>query len=158
MLWQNIIIQYREVYHYATKNKNGTDNWRNWFGTQYLCSGLYFIGICGPLVSLLAGGVAGFLAAQQEKLPTKNDGAKAGAMAGGIAGALVIIGQIIGGISALAIMQATGAQLPFGTIPSTGDPSGMVIYQMFRKAPCVLFSNIITPSVRGHRAHHHIWG
>ena len=25
-----------------------------------------FIGLCGPLVSLLAGGLAGFLAAQQE--------------------------------------------------------------------------------------------
>ena len=44
-----------------------------------------FMGICGPLVSLFAGGAAGFFAAQQEKLPTKNDGAKAGAIAGGMA-------------------------------------------------------------------------
>lgn len=87
-----------------------------------------FMGVCGPLVSLLAGGAAGFFAAQQEKLPAKNDGAKAGAIAGGIAGALVIIGQIIGGVGALAVMQSTGMQLPFGYIPSIEDPSGMVIY------------------------------
>ncbi len=87
-----------------------------------------FIGLCGPLVSLLAGGAAGFFAAQQEKLPAKNEGAKAGAIAGGIAGGLVIIGQVIGGIGALALMQATGASLPFGTIPASGDSAGMVIY------------------------------
>lgn len=87
-----------------------------------------FIGLCGPIVSLLAGGIAGYLASQQEKLPTKNEGAKAGAIAGGLAGALVIIGQVIGGIGALAIMQGTGMQLPFGTIPPTSDPSGMLIF------------------------------
>jgi hypothetical protein len=87
-----------------------------------------FIGLCGPLVSLLAGGVAGFLAAQQEKLAVKSEGAKAGAIAGGIAGGLVIIGQVIGGIGALALMQSTGTQLPFGTIPEASDPSGMVIF------------------------------
>ncbi len=87
-----------------------------------------FIGLCGPIVSLLAGGVAGFLAAQQEKLSTKNEGAKAGAISGGIAGALVIIGQVIGGVVALAIMQASGNQLPFGTIPSSGDTANTVIY------------------------------
>lgn len=86
------------------------------------------VGLCGPLVSLLAGGLAGFLAAQQEKLTAKNEGAKAGAIAGGIAGGLVIIGQVIGGIAALAIMQSTGTQLPFGTIPEASDPGGMVIF------------------------------
>lgn len=87
-----------------------------------------FIGLCGPFVSLLAGGLAGFLAAQQEKLPTKNEGAKAGAISGGIAGGLVIIGQVIGGVAALALMQSTGTQLPFGTIPDASDPAGMVAF------------------------------
>ena len=87
-----------------------------------------FIGICGLLISLLAGGVAGFLAAQQEKLPKKSEGAKAGAIAGGIAGALVIIGQIIGGIGALALMQTVGMRLPFGTIPSAGDTTATIVY------------------------------
>ena len=87
-----------------------------------------FVGLCGPIVSLLAGGVAGFLAAQQEKLPTKSEGAKAGAISGAIAGALVIIGQVLGGIAALAFMQASGMQVPFGQIPTTADSSGMLVY------------------------------
>jgi hypothetical protein len=87
-----------------------------------------FMGVCGPLVSLLAGGAAGYFAAQQEMLSTKNEGAKAGATAGGIAGALVIIGQVIGGIGALAVIQSTGMQLPFGYIPTIENPSEMVIY------------------------------
>ena len=87
-----------------------------------------FVGLCGPIVSLLAGGVAGFLAAQQEKLPTKSEGAKAGAISGGIAGALVIIGQVLGVIAALAFMQASGMHFPFGQIPTTADSSGMLVY------------------------------
>jgi hypothetical protein len=90
-----------------------------------------FIGFCGPLVSLIAGGAAGFLAAQQEKLPARSDGAKAGATAGGIAGALVIIGQLIGGMAALAYMQMSGAQVPFGEVPTANsDPALMVGYYL----------------------------
>lgn len=88
-----------------------------------------FIGLCGPVVSLLAGGIAGFLAAQQERLPTKSEGAKAGAIAGLIAGGLVIVGQIIGGIGALAFMQLSGTPSIFGEIPNLeADPSGSIIY------------------------------
>jgi hypothetical protein len=87
-----------------------------------------FIGLCGPITSLLAGAAAGYFTAQQEKLPTKNDGAKAGAIAGGIAGVLVIIGQVIGGVGALAFMQTTGMQIPFGNIPSAGDSAGMAVF------------------------------
>ena len=79
------------------------------------------VGLCGPFVSLLAGAVAGFFAAQQEKLATKGDGARAGATAGAIAGGLIIIGQLIGGVAALFLLQNTGAQLPFGQIPSAAD-------------------------------------
>lgn len=89
------------------------------------------MGICGPLVSLIAGGIAGYLAIQQEKPSTKNDGAKAGAIAGGIAGALIIIGQVIGAISALVMMQAMGTQLPFGQMApplSGGDPTLLIGY------------------------------
>ena len=80
-----------------------------------------FVGLCGPVVSLLAGAAAGYFAAQQEKLGVKADGARAGATAGAIAGGLIIVGQIIGGVGALAFMQASGTQLPFGTIPSGSD-------------------------------------
>lgn len=82
-----------------------------------------FVGICGPFFSLLAGGVAGFLAVQREKPLTKNSGARIGATAGGIAGGLIIIGQIIGGLGALAYMQSSGATLPFGQMPELGDPA-----------------------------------
>src|SRR5262245_49015256 len=88
-----------------------------------------FIGFCGPVLSLIAGGVAGFLTAQREKPLTKNEGARAGAIAGGIAGALIILGQIIGGIGALFFMQARGMQLPFGQIPSpSSDPSTQIAF------------------------------
>ena len=80
-----------------------------------------FVGICGPVVLLLAGAVAGFFAAQQEKLETKAEAAHAGATAGAIAGGLIILGQVIGGVGALAYMQASGTQLPFGIIPSESD-------------------------------------
>jgi hypothetical protein len=82
-----------------------------------------FLGFCGPFVSLVAGGIAGFLAIQREKPFTKNEGARVGATAGGIAGGLIILGQIIGGLGALAYMQSTGAQTPFGAMPDLGDPA-----------------------------------
>lgn len=90
-----------------------------------------FIGICGPFFSLLAGGAAGFFAAQQEKQPTKADGARAGATAGGIAGGLIILGQIIGGVGALAYYQYSGTPLPFGAAPTTSAPaSEMLVYYL----------------------------
>ena len=82
-----------------------------------------FIGFCGPFLSLVAGGIAGFFATQQEKPLTKNEGARVGATAGGIAGGLIILGQIIGGVGALAYMQSTGASTPFGQMPDLGDPA-----------------------------------
>lgn len=88
-----------------------------------------FFGLCGPVLSLLAGGIAGYLAAQQEKLAIKNEGAKAGAMAGGIAGGLIILGQILGGVGALVFFQASGARVPFGSVPTLGsDPATQVAY------------------------------
>ena len=40
-----------------------------------------FVGFCGPFLALVAGGIAGFFAAQQEKPLTKNEGARLGATA-----------------------------------------------------------------------------
>jgi hypothetical protein len=85
-----------------------------------------FIGFCGPFFSLVAGGIAGFFATQQEKPLTKNEGARVGATAGGIAGGLIILGQIIGGVGALAYMQSTGATTPFGQMPDLGDPASSI--------------------------------
>lgn len=86
-----------------------------------------FIGFCGPFLSLVAGGIAGFFATQQEKPLMKRDGARVGATAGGIAGALIILGQIIGGIGALVYMQTSGVQTPIGQIPDlAGDPATQI--------------------------------
>lgn len=90
-----------------------------------------FMGICGPLVSLIAGAAAGFFAVQQEKPTVKGEGAKIGAIAGAIAGGLVIVGQIIGGVGALAFIQYSGAQSIFGAVPSpASDPSSQLIYYL----------------------------
>lgn len=85
-----------------------------------------FIGFCGPFLSLIAGGIAGFLAAQQEKPFSKNEGARVGATAGGIAGGLIILGQVLGGIGALIYMQSSGAPTPFGQLPDMGDPATQI--------------------------------
>ena len=86
-----------------------------------------FVGLCGPIFTLLAGGVAGFLAAQQEKLGVKGDGARAGATAGGIAGGLMILGQIVGAVIALTIQQSSGT-VPFIGSPGSDASSQVVFY------------------------------
>lgn len=87
-----------------------------------------FIGFCGPVFAMVAGGIAGFLAAQQEKLGVKGEGARAGATAGGIAGGLMILGQIIGGIAALVYFQVAGADTLFGQVPSGGGAESIGYY------------------------------
>jgi hypothetical protein len=67
------------------------------------CVGALF-GLCGPVVSLLAGAAAGYFAAKQSTPATQSEGGKIGATAGAIAGALCVVGQLIGGISALTIL------------------------------------------------------
>jgi hypothetical protein len=102
-----------------------------------------FIGFCGPVFSLIAGGAAGFFAAQQERLPSKGDGARAGATAGGIAGALIILGQLIGGVGALFFLQSTGAQLPIGQVPSVADDaSAQMVYYLSGAATALCFGVI----------------
>jgi len=64
------------------------------------------IGVCGPVVSLLGGAIAGFLTAKEEALPTQGDGAKAGAIAGAISGGIALLGQFLGGILALAVLPS----------------------------------------------------
>ncbi len=81
------------------------------------------VGLCGPVASLIAGGLAGFFAVQREKPVRRNDGAVIGATAGGITGGLMIIGQMLGGIATLVIFQMTGAQTIFGQVPSGGAAS-----------------------------------
>ena len=102
-----------------------------------------FIGLCGPIFALLAGGAAGFFAAQQERLPTKGDGARAGATSGGIAGALIILGQIIGGMGALLFLQTSGVPTVLGSAPSvSGDPTTQIAYYASGLGTAVCFGVI----------------
>jgi hypothetical protein len=98
------------------------------------------VGLCGPAVALLAGAVAGFLTAQQEKPSSKTEGARAGAVAGAITGGLVIVGQIIGGIGALALIQFSGIRIRFGSVPTPADGvSSQVIYYLSGMATAFCF-------------------
>jgi hypothetical protein len=78
------------------------------------------IGCCGPFAALLAGGIAGLLAAREEQASTKGEGARLGAVSGAIAGAFVLVGQMIGGVGTLIFAQVSEITLPFGEVP---DPS-----------------------------------
>jgi hypothetical protein len=87
------------------------------------------VGLCGPFLALLAGGAAGFLAAQGETANSQAHGARMGAVAGGIAGVLTLVGQLLGGLGMLVLFQLSGLSLPIGTIPDlSADPSRQLMY------------------------------
>lgn len=84
-----------------------------------------FLGFCGPIVSLIAGGIAGSLAVRQENPSTKNEGARAGGIAGGIAGGLIILGQLLGTIGLFLYLQSTGTPIDITLAPDvSGNPIG----------------------------------
>lgn len=86
-----------------------------------------FMSVCGPILSLIAGGVAGYLAADQEKPTARNEAARIGAIAGGIAGGLIIVGQIVGSVGALVLVQTIGVRIPFGQVPLVAsDPASQL--------------------------------
>lgn len=61
------------------------------------------------------------------KLRYSNTNSNDGATAGGIAGGLIILGQILRGIGALAYMQASGTPTNFGPLPDlSGDPASQI--------------------------------
>ncbi len=85
------------------------------------------VGVCGPFVALLAGAVAGFFAAQQEKAATKGEGAGLGAVSGLIAGALVLAGQLISATAALIFIQFSDLDPVLGAAPA---PSADIAQQI----------------------------
>jgi hypothetical protein len=78
------------------------------------------VGVCGPLTTLAAGALAGWLAARAEARPIRSDSAKSGAMSGAIAGSLMLIGQLIGGLIAISLIQSSGTQPLIGHLPQNG--------------------------------------
>jgi hypothetical protein len=79
-----------------------------------------FLGICGPFVSLVAGAIAGFFASRQEQPASQRDGARLGAISGLLVGAFTLVAQMVGALAALVLVQVTGIQLPFGSVPPPG--------------------------------------
>ena len=81
------------------------------------------LGLCGPLIALTAGALAGILTARAEAPPTQTDGARAGTIAGLIAGGLILIGQMIGGLLALTLIKSMGMPSILGVAtPDFSDP------------------------------------
>jgi hypothetical protein len=83
---------------------------------------------CGPIVSFGIGIIAGFFVSQQEPATTKGEGAQDGAITGLIAGAFILLGQIIGAATNLAIAQTEQYGLIFGPLPDLSSPEGQAIY------------------------------
>ncbi len=80
------------------------------------------VGICGPGVTLLAGAVAGFLAAYKGQARMSREGGQSGAIAGAIAGMIMLLGQLLGGVITLGYLHQTQAKVPFGGLPSLSAP------------------------------------
>jgi hypothetical protein len=81
-----------------------------------------FMGICGPFTTMIAGAVAGFLSAYVGEAPTRRDGAQSGAIAGAVSGGVTLMGQLIGGVLALAFIQTTGTPVFVGRVPGPSAP------------------------------------
>ena len=102
-----------------------------------------FRGFYGPILALVAGGIAGLFAIQQAKPLTKQKGARVGATAGGIAGGLMILGQIIGGLGALADLPSSEATTPSGPIPDpSADPASQIAFYAGGVATAICFGVI----------------
>lgn len=69
------------------------------------------MGCCGPLVSVVAGAVAGYFAVKVESPASQSEGGKMGAIAGAIAGALTLVGQMLGGVVSLTVAPTILQQL-----------------------------------------------
>ncbi len=83
---------------------------------------------CGPIVSFGIGIIAGFIVSQQEPAATKGEGAQDGAITGLIAGVFILLGQVIGAATNLAIAQMDQSGLIFGPLPDLSSPEGQAIY------------------------------
>lgn len=100
------------------------------------------VGLCGPFVALLVGAAAGFFAAQAEKAPTKNDGARLGAISGAIAGGLTLVGQLIGGVGALVLTMSMDIQPIFGTMPESGDVAEQAVFLLVGMGVGLCFGSV----------------
>ncbi|HDD24595.1 MAG TPA: hypothetical protein ENF52_04060 [Chloroflexi bacterium] len=106
-----------------------------------VCVAVVF-GLCGPLVAIIVGAAAGLLTVQQEKttLAAKSDGAREGALSAGIAGALVLIGQVLGAIGALILIQNSNVPALWGNVPTpSAEVTNQAMYYLGGMATGVCF-------------------
>ncbi len=85
--------------------------------------------VCTPLVSLFAGGIAGYFTAKQADLPVQRMGGLAGAEAGGLAGGIILLGQALGVIIAIALFQG-GISGVSSYMPAASDPLWLRIFTL----------------------------
>ena len=85
-------------------------------------------GICGPLIALVAGGAAGYMVGRQGDIKNKGEGARMGALAGSITGALMLLGQVIGGLLSLSLVRSATFLGPLGDLLSSDVGIGEIYY------------------------------
>jgi len=79
----------------------------------------FVLGLCSPVLAAVAGAVAGWFTAREENSGNKGEAAKAGALSGVLTGILMLVGQVVGGIVVLYLMQKFDLPVAFtGTRPS----------------------------------------
>lgn len=79
------------------------------------------LGCCGPLVSLIGGALAAFLAVRDEGISVRKEASSVGAIAGVVAGGVGFVGQMIGGLIALAIGASNPQYLEMFGMQGTGS-------------------------------------
>lgn len=84
------------------------------------------LGLCGPVVALIAGAVAGVIAAGKGAAASRSDATRNGALAAALAGLLTEMGQLIGGVGLMVVARSLQWDLPFGAIPGAGAPAEAV--------------------------------
>ena len=90
----------------------------------------FIVGFCGPVTSVVAGAVAGYLSVQNARGLTKKEGAKLGAISAAVAGALILVGQVFGAVAALFFIQQFNLPLILGGTPPT-PADGPLVHLMY---------------------------
>ncbi len=85
------------------------------------------MGVCGPVVPLVAGGIAGFLSAYMGGFMTRQEAAQKGAIAGAISGGMTFIGQLLGGVLILGYIHISGTPTLVGQAPTASSPLPEII-------------------------------
>ena len=110
----------------------------------------FVLGLCGPLVALVVGAIAGAAAVGQVRPTERRQAAEEGGAAGAIAGLVVALGQVIGGLIALRSVLSGAIPLPFDLLPE-GDPSATYAYWVggVGSGLCLGFVGLILAALAG---------